>query len=251
MTGLTNALADKQETAVPRKPRSRWLSPFALGIFLAIIFGVPVFASIGVMALNQQDQAEGLTQNAVMPLPFEQSTELAVGDAVTFGVWDDQPLEWGVLAIDQGTALLITTETVARLPYNEAPADSSWQQSSLRSWLNEDFYSAAFSTNQRQLITETDYQVLDAHQGVLATINPDNDDRVFLLSTEEAHALLKQNQTLAPIIQGDRQPFWFRAYDSAEGCIVGFYVDGSIGWNGDYTDDISASVRPALWVALP
>ena len=56
-----------------------------------------------------------------------------VGDIITFGSYeqDDQPgadpVEWQVLGVENGRALLISRYILAAKPYNEEKTDSTWE----------------------------------------------------------------------------------------------------------------------------
>ena len=56
--------------------------------------------------------------------------------------------------------------------------DISWQDCDLREWLNHEFYNAAFSASEKQLIKTT--HCTDNGKGC-----PDTEDKVFLLSVAE------------------------------------------------------------------
>ena len=80
-----------------------------------------------------------------------------------------QPLRWRVLEVRDGRALLLADAAICRVPYNEKLEDVTWENCSLRSWLNgygpemnkagldysvdgKSFLSAAFSTEEQQAI---------------------------------------------------------------------------------------------------
>lgn len=125
---------------------------------------------------------------------------LAAGDTVLFGTYsqtaeggDETPIEWIVLSSDSGAATLISKYGLDAQPYFVASARVTWDTSSLRTWLNNDFLNAAFSMEeQAQIVTTT----------VTADNNPqygtdpgkDTDDKVFLLSFAEAEKYLTSNE---------------------------------------------------------
>ncbi len=76
--------------------------------------------------------------------------------------------------------LLIAKEAICELPYNNEIKDVTWQNSSLFSWLNNDF-SGSFSKDQLSNISTTKVDGADC--------------KVFLLSKEEAENL-KDNPVL-------------------------------------------------------
>jgi tetratricopeptide (TPR) repeat protein len=94
---------------------------------------------------------------------------------IIFGSFQGEPLQWQVLAEEGDRALIITKDCVAVSQYKTAAWDAwkslegtTWENSSLRTWLNGSFFDEVFSITEKALIQST------------------NDDRVFLLSIEEA-----------------------------------------------------------------
>lgn len=91
--------------------------------------------------------------------------EYAVGSTVTFGMYFHEnaetmsPIEWTVLESGKTDVLLISrycldTIRFCRLGAN-SPEDCVWENSFLRSWLNEDFFRRAFRDAEREKILET------------------------------------------------------------------------------------------------
>ena len=79
--------------------------------------------------------------------------------SVQFGRWyrenDNllESIEWLVLdSFDDGSWLLLTRDCVEVMPYNNEYADKTWENSSLRKWLNDEFYNHAFSTEEKENI---------------------------------------------------------------------------------------------------
>ena len=108
-----------------------------------------------------------------------------------------EPLKWRVL--DPKTGYVVCTTAIDSQPYNNYYIKSSgeyygdkncsyfasnWKNSSLRKWLNEDFYKTAFSARDKYLIKTTKLKtesiISDAYAG------GDTRDKIFLLSSEDA-----------------------------------------------------------------
>ena len=85
--------------------------------------------------------------------------------------------------------LLISKYILDSKQYNKERTNVSWETSYLRSWLNEDFYSAAFSENERKYIRETNVKAEDnPYYGTDA--GKDTVDKIFVLSVSEAKKYL-------------------------------------------------------------
>ncbi|MDR1713788.1 MAG: DUF6273 domain-containing protein [Coriobacteriales bacterium] len=109
-----------------------------------------------------------------------------VGDTITFGNYGNQAMEWRVLAIEDGKALVITRDIIDQRVYNEEKAQTTWEQCTLRQWLNADFYNSAFSDLERSYIIRSNVQNND-NPDYGTTGGADTEDYVFLLSIEEVY----------------------------------------------------------------
>ncbi len=158
--------------------------------------------------------------------PEAGTAQIAVGSILVFGAYEQdadpenglEPVEWIVLERDGDTLLLVSRLALDAQPYDLAGDDATWETSSLRAWLNEDFLEAAFLPEEQDCILTSD---------VPADKNPEEDtdpgnatqDRLFLLSTQEAGRFFPT--------EGDRY-CGVTAYAHAIGS--GFSQDGTCQW---------------------
>ncbi|MBR6090156.1 MAG: hypothetical protein IKP86_09505, partial [Anaerolineaceae bacterium] len=191
-----------------------------------------------------------------------------IGDTFSFGRYEQDSrsgadlIEWQVLAIEDGRALVISRYALEPMRYNRQYENTTWETSSLRKWLNGEFYNSAFSADEKSCISET------------AVSNPDNQkygtgggndtqDKIFLLSIDEANQYFADNEartceaTYYTEKNGanvnsktNRTMWWLRSpgEDGNNAAVV--YVDGSIYDFGLNVDDISCTVRPSFWLIL-
>ena len=121
----------------------------------------------------------------------------SAGDVVTFGRYPRgsgaaEPIEWTVLDVRDGKALLISRELLDAKWYNSDYDGVTWEQSSLRAWLNDVFLNTAFTKEERGAIALTDVDNSDAQGNSTFTSSHggnDTRDYVFLLSRYEAFEL--------------------------------------------------------------
>lgn len=93
-------------------------------------------------------------------------------------------IKWDIINETDDSYLLMTHYAIDAVPYNTEYTAIDWDNSSLRKWLNEDFYSTAFNDVQKSFLTE---------MTVTSTRNPDYGiytgnnvtDYVTVLSAEE------------------------------------------------------------------
>lgn len=194
--------------ATPIRKNRRILLPvlcvagFLLGVILAII--------IFFIQNKRAGEQEARTSLA----------ELKVGDSYFFGQYEQdgnsgngtEQIEWIVLKKDGEDALLISKNILDTKPYNGSGGDITWEDSSIRKWLNDDFYNTAFDARERMAIMltrhnnpdsyeyyESDYQEVRsvedwAGSGIGAVGGEQTEDFVFLLSWEEALGVLSNDK---------------------------------------------------------
>lgn len=123
-----------------------------------------------------------------------------VGEIVVFG-----NLEWIVLKKENDRALVLSKKCVSELPYEEKTGCAVWEISTIRHWLNRDFYSL-FNDEEKMQIANTKINNLDvpsfsSHaEGGWNTI-----DKVFLLSYDEVEDLYFNKEYL----MNDEEEFWW------------------------------------------
>lgn len=116
----------------------------------------------------------------------------SLSDTVTFGSYQDENIEWYVLTQEDGKALLLSVHALDTRPFNDSPA--TWDNSSLRTWLNDEFYQDAFTADEQKEIQLTHLHNGD-ELGYGTAAGRDTDDHVFLLSASEAEKYLSDNET--------------------------------------------------------
>ena len=153
----------------------------------------------------------------------------------------ETPLSWRVLRREEGKLLLLCQSPAAILAYQRELGEVTWDSCDLRRWLNGIFWNLCFTESERERILPAKVETPDNHNFGTPG-GPDTEDRIFLLSAEEAAALPDDGARALGCWWWLRTPGFdnsFAAAVSPEGAVVriGSFVD---------TDDYA--VRPALWV---
>ncbi|MCH5265543.1 MAG: fibronectin type III domain-containing protein [Lachnospiraceae bacterium] len=95
-----------------------------------------------------------------------------------------EPIKWRVLSVQGDDALLVSEYNLDCQPYHETAVekigDVTWENCSLRGWLNSQFYQNAFSEAEQNAIKETTL----VNEGVTGA-KYNTVDKVFLLSPAE------------------------------------------------------------------
>ena len=170
--------------------------------------------------------------------------QFTVGNTVSYGQWNGQPIHWRVLE-QRGKLRLLHAETLlTQRAYNDQRILMSWRACSLRTWLNHDFIEQAFSKEERgQLVASAVHAKENPDYGTPG--GQDSMDKVFLFGIDELQKYYPTDERRA---MGDW--WWTRTPGSNLVSAVGVYPDGSLyipGININYTD---GGVRPAMWVLL-
>lgn len=131
-----------------------------------------------------------------------------IGDIVILGTYEQdndlsngpEPIEWQVIGTRDGHTLLLSKYALDCKKYNESWADVTWEDCTLRSWLNDDFYNTAFSSSDMERIVNAHNENPDSYE-LFKPWNFDDyefgadggnatNDNVFLLSWKEAEDYL-------------------------------------------------------------
>ena len=123
------------------------------------------------------------------------NNSLSVGDIIKFGNYfindnkTKEPIEWRVLEVSNDRALLITKDAIDRKPYDYDDCkpydyelrDITWEECSLRQWLNYEFINQAFSKEEQNEIILTN--ISNPNNARYGTRGGNNtQDKIFLLS---------------------------------------------------------------------
>ena len=168
-----------------------------LALCLALLL-IGVSAGVNSVAENEGLQATAAATEA------KTAQFRKVGGCVTFGTYpqtkagnDRTPIEWLVLDYDANNnrALLLSRYGLDSQPYNTERKSVTWENCTLRTWLNKTFLNTAFTAQEQAAILTTDVDN-GKHQGYSGW-NRDGgnntQDRIFLLSYAEANKYLSLN----------------------------------------------------------
>ena len=124
---------------------------------------------------------------------------LKKGDVIRFGRYPQEkdpgftpePIEWIVLETDGKSAKLLSRYGLTAKAYDEHGFwPVTWENCTLRSWLNSEFLEAAFTEEERQRLFVV---TVEAEYGPFFAERHDTQDKVFLLDAEEAEQYFMNN----------------------------------------------------------
>lgn len=178
------------------------------------------------------------------------------GDTVYWGSYEQdddtsngkEDIAWVVLYEDSGRKLLLSRKGLDSRPFHDTQTNVSWEDCTLRAWLNDDFYWEAFNEIEQDSIVQT----------VITTPgSEDTRDYVFLLSEQEV-GLYKEYCTLAELTdyavrQGATvQQWWLRSpwsmygQDHTDWASTLYQDDATVGHSG--VADKGLAICPTIWV---
>ena len=194
------------------------------------------------------------------------------GEYVSFGRYEQdnniengpEAIEWLVLDVQDGKSLLVSRYALDTVPYNTSYEPVTWETSSIRTWLNNDFSAAAFSSAEKDAIleSEVDNSMAQGNSEYTAPGGSNTQDRVFLLSCGEvfryfgADEVRKCSPTAYAISRGawtspdeaKTSGWWLRSPGSLPSCAMRISSNGS-GLSA-FVDYDETAVRPAIWINL-
>ena len=237
---------------------------------------------------NQKESSNSADSGEVEPAAKKKIpvfSSVAVGDVITFGHYEQdnnlyngpEAIDWLVLDVQEGKALLMSKYGLDVKPYNTEKVDITWEECSLRSWLNNDFMNTAFSLEEQSVIltTELDNTATPGYDERTTFGGNNTKDKLFLLSFVEANKYLgltdvhedlvslRVAPTAYAIANGagvDEERYWLtedgdptggwelRSPGSKQYYVIGVNGAGSICYynvNENYTVN-----RPAFWLKL-
>ena len=191
---------------------------------------------------------------------------LQKGDIVVFGSYEQdnnpsngpEPIEWIILTDDGQNILMMSRSILDCQPFNTGTIGHNWLFSSLRDWLNEEFYENAFSQNERACIYAGSSDIKEYRYIKPSLI----DDPLFILSSTSLKPIYgidyntvsdvsfarKELQTEGTLyVKGhyqDHRNQWWLATGSKERALL-IEADGSLG--SSFPSDADIGVRPVLW----
>lgn len=202
-----------------------------------------------------------------------QSTYHPIGSIIKLGKYEQdnntsngsEDIEWIVLAKDIDKMLVISDKAIDCKPYHSSYGNTTWEECSLRRWLNDTFVNEAFTTEEQEKILTTNVTA-DANPDYDTDPGNDTEDKVFLLSIEEVNRYFnndserqcvpteyaKANGAFTYKIDGTTNCFWWLrsqgGYSNKSASVVN--SDGTVSKYCNAVDDNRDCVRPAMWISL-
>ena len=202
-------------------------------------------------------------------------TNVSVGSTIKFGFYEQdgfsfngkEEIEWKVLAIADNKALILSLYALDTVPYNDTLTSVTWDQCTLRTWLNRTFYNTAFDADLKEKIIASTVQ---AHNNPSYSTPPgyNTTDEVFLLSITELNRYFSSDEerkcgttdyarargvavnTYYSVNGKPTCRWWLRSPGERSDSAVSVRNNGSFGPSGNAVNSTSSGIRPAMWIKI-
>ena len=190
--------------------------------YIMLAFAMLLLSGCG----KQAESTEVITEESNTEEPEPATTEALetvtlkdaeIGDIVQMGTYEqdgdaetEDPICWDVLDKDGDAVLLISHDVIAYQRFSDSRKCVIWEDSQIRTWLNQEFYAEAFDEEEQASIRETTLENLST-VGFAAHVDPSGDvqvresrpdtkDKIFLLSWKEAEQYYGNRLTDASVL---------------------------------------------------
>ena len=198
------------------------------------------------------------------------------GDTIKFGAYEQdmvyengrEPIEWIVLEKTDKQMLVISKYSLDKIPYNNSDEGVTWENCTLRKWLNESFYDFAFNKQEKKLIKTTTVKTSTNPETKVSSGNKTK-DKLFILSIQdvlnEKYGFSKKALKYDELRRGTYAwnpnaggRWWLRTpgedtymtlFVGSEGSLEYSYGANVLGGN-DYYGYMGLGVRPAMYISI-
>lgn len=197
------------------------------------------------------------------------SSQISIGDIVLLGSYEQdnnsyngwEDIEWLVLDKQGSNVLVISRYALDCQLFNGSMTNATWDNSSVRSWLNDTFYYDAFTPSERNRILSTTVTA-DKNPSFSTYAGSTTYDRIFLLSISEASWYFGSDD--ARLCKGTAYCYaqgayvgnegncwwWLRTPGNRNGSAANVGSAGGIHYDGNDADSAAGAVRPAMWITI-
>ena len=192
-----------------------------------------------------------------------------IGSYVVFGSYEQdnnsangkEDIEWLVLAKEGNRLLVISRYALDCKRYNTESKAVTWENCSLRSWLNDSFLNTAFSAEEKTHIPTVTVSA-DKNPSYSTDPGKKTEEKVFLLSIAEAEQYFAWNEARKCVPTAFAKAngcyvsdsgscwWWLRSPGYSANFAAGVYTVGSVCASGRSVNYDSSAIRPALWIDL-
>lgn len=179
------------------------------------------------------------------------------GDEIVLGAYEQdndldngpEEIEWIVLERSGNQALVISKYCLEQMPFNETLAAVTWENSTIRDWLNNDFWNAAFSEDEQSIIRSS--TIPNPDDADHERSGYDTVDKVYLLSENEAIEYFDSDSDRcadAAEFVSTTHCYWILRTTGSASNVAHVDYNGEVG----YYENVDRNwwIRPAMWIEI-
>ena len=168
------------------------------------------------------------------------SLNLEPGNVVELGDLNGNPVEWYVLVVDDGKALLLSRDVLESRQFSSVNTPL-WYDSETRSYLNDTLIYELFDADEGGLISTQKIYDPASPYSFSGLPGLSSYDRIFLLSYQEAEQLLPSDN-----LRSASEDWWLRtSYSNID---HNHYVGADGNMHAWAEDTEIRGIRPAMWI---
>lgn len=160
-----------------------------------------------------------------------------LGGKIKIGKYD-----WIVLEVNENKAFLMKNTSMNEMPFNTEAIETTWENSTLREWLNSDFFDNSFSDTEKANILLTDVKNSD-NVTYNTSGGSDTLDYMFIFSIQEA----KDYSYLFPEFKTNT---WLRSSGAYPNTAAFLSENGMVMDYGYIVTSNNFKIRPVMWYML-
>ena len=170
-------------------------------------------------------------------------------EIIKFGNYNEKTIEWLILERNNNKLFLVSKNIISFKPFNDKLEATTWEKSSIRKWLNNDFLNDSFSLEEFNKIQTTRVKTTDDWYSNSNGGNATN-DKIFLLSNEEVlkYFVSKEERICKSQDSDNNYPWWIRNMGSRQSSASYITVDGEFSSQNAKRDNYG--IRCAMWIDL-
>ncbi|MCR5704930.1 MAG: DUF6273 domain-containing protein [Eubacterium sp.] len=151
----------------------------SLGVSVVLMGSLATFGNNVVVKAEEPEVSNPRIENGI-----------STWDCVYFGNYyinnstEKEPILWRVLSVTDDDMYLLANRVLDCGYFNSTDGDTTWETSSLRNWLNTDFYDAAFNAEEKDAIKNTLVKS-NPHAMTQVVYGNDTTDKIYLMDTQD------------------------------------------------------------------
>ena len=139
-------------------------------IIITVVLAIAIIIA-GILLISRNKPAS--TNHSNTKVIEAISSETKVGDIISLGKYEQdnnskngkESIEWQVIDVQDEKALIISCAVLECKAFNESDKNITWKDSSVRDWLNSDFYNSSFTDEEKNIIIKSNIENPSTYSG--------------------------------------------------------------------------------------